>query len=193
MPVALKVAFGLFAVGIAAFLFVVFAATYKPDPSPWAAYRTGALKKLDVATRAPQPTRAFVGPDGASMTLADFDGGVTLVNLWATWCAPCLKEMPTLAALERAAGGDAFRVVPISIDKPAERAKAERMLAKLSEGALPFYHEPTGGLAFDVNAPGLPTTILYDRNGREIARVAGDADWSSPEARALVDAVAGVQ
>jgi thiol-disulfide isomerase/thioredoxin len=186
-PWTLTAALWLSLVGLATVLYVIFSALSKPDATGLAQYRTGALRKLEIAqTPRTMPEREFLGPDGAPRTMDAFKGKVTLVNLWATWCAPCAAEMPTLAALQRAIDDPAFEVAAISVDKPAQRPRAEAMLAKLGGGALAFYHDPTMGIAFALNAPGLPTTVLYDKQGRELARLAGEADWSSPEAQGLI-------
>ncbi len=150
------------------------------------------MARLDVLDAAPpQPTRALQDAAGADTNLQAFAGEVVLVNLWATWCAPCMEEMPTLGALQRRMG-DRLRVIPISVDSQGELANAQRRLAELSGSSLPFYSDITRGVLFDVQAPGMPVTILYDRQGRELARLSGGADWASDEAVALMEsAIAG--
>lgn len=162
----------------------------KPAAAGYARFAQGAMEKLVVLDAPPpQPAEFFFTADRRSLGLEDFRGRVVLVNFWATWCAPCLEEMPTLAALARARAGDeAFAVVPISIDVAAKEAEARAMLVRLAGDALPFYIEPTRRMPISAAAGGLPTTILYDRNGRELARLAGAADWSSREAANLIDA-----
>jgi thiol-disulfide isomerase/thioredoxin len=136
----------------------------------------------------PLPTRALRDAAGAETTLAAYTGEVLVVNLWATWCAPCMEEMPTLGELQRRYD-DRLRVIPVSVDGEADRAKAQRELARLSEGSLPFLIDISRGVLFDVQASGMPMTIIYDREGHELARLGGGADWVSAEAIALVDAV----
>jgi thiol-disulfide isomerase/thioredoxin len=111
-----------------------------------------------------------------------------VVNLWATWCAPCLEEMPTLGALQRRYRGR-VRVIPVSVDGEAHRARAQQELARLSNNSLPFLIDISRGIIFDIGAPGMPVTVVYDARGNEIVRLAGGADWDSPEAVALMDAV----
>jgi thiol-disulfide isomerase/thioredoxin len=111
-----------------------------------------------------------------------------VLNLWATWCAPCVEEMPTLGALQRRYGAR-VNVIPISVDGEGQREKAQAELARLSDNSLPFLIDITRGVLFDVGAPGMPVTIIYDREGREVARLAGGADWAGDEAIALIDAV----
>jgi thiol-disulfide isomerase/thioredoxin len=119
--------------------------------------------------------------------MAAFEGEIVVLNLWATWCAPCMEEMPTLGELQRRYEGR-LRVVPVSVDTLAQAEAAETALAQLSGGALPFLIEPSRGILFSARASGMPATIIYDRRGRELARLAGGADWASPEAFALMDA-----
>ncbi len=186
---ALKAAGYLALLGIVAFLYVVFAATSKPQAQGYARFADGALARLRVIDEPPQqPGGNFAGPDGASMTLAAFHGEVTVVNYWATFCAPCLLEMPTLAALQ-GHFGDRLRVTPISIDEGAAAERARAQLAQLSGGHLSFYLDITRGVYLNSRSGVLPLTIIYDRTGAEIARLEGDADWASPEAIAFFEAV----
>jgi thiol-disulfide isomerase/thioredoxin len=138
---------------------------------------------------APAPRQAtsatFIGDDGA-MSLADFRGKTVLVNFWATWCAPCLRELPSLDALEGELGGDDFAVVAIAAD-PRGPGVAREFLDRLKIQHLELYADPTLAFAIASEVPSvLPVSILFDRQGREIGRLVGEADWSSPEARALV-------
>lgn len=135
----------------------------------------------------PMPARALHDAAGGETNLQAFAGEFLVVNLWATWCAPCMEEMPTLAALQRRFEGR-LHVVPISVDSAADLEKARRELARLSGGRLPFLIDVSRGVLFDAQAPGMPVTILYARDGRELARLAGGADWDSEEAHALIEA-----
>ncbi len=126
--------------------------------------------------------------EGREVTLADFRGRTLLVNFWATWCAPCLKELPSLDALERDLGGRDFAVVAVAADTRGPDA-ARAFFDRLGIRSLKLYADPklrltiaTGGSAV------LPVSILYDARGREIGRLTGDADWESPEAKALMKA-----
>jgi thiol-disulfide isomerase/thioredoxin len=179
----------MLAAGTLAVLYVFFAAASKPEPSTGLMrFATGHMSELKVLQAPPpMPTRAIRDAAGAETTLAAFQGEVTVLNIWATWCGPCMQEMPTLAELQRRYRGR-LRVVPVSIDSERDRAKAQRELARLSRSSLPFLIDITRGVAFDVDAVGMPITIIYD-DGREVARLAGGADWSSDEATALIDAV----
>lgn len=183
-------ALGLLGVGAAAMLYVLFAASSKPAPEGIARLARGELTRLEVLEAPPPlPNQRLTDAEGATQTLAELQGGEVLVlNLWATWCAPCLEEMPTLGALQRAYEGRGVRVLAVSVDSAGESAKAETELARLSDYTLPFLIEPSRAILFAAQARGMPTTIVYDREGQEIARLSGGADWSGPEAIALIDA-----
>ncbi len=118
---------------------------------------------------------------------ADFRGRVLLVNLWATWCAPCIEELPTLDRLEAELGGDDFRVLPISLDR-APVGTAQAALETFGVSHLQTIADRKMAAMGGLGVTGLPTTLLVDREGREIGRYVGPADWSSPEAAALVRA-----
>jgi thiol-disulfide isomerase/thioredoxin len=148
---------------------------------------TGGMSKL-VATDPPiaAPDAPFEGPDGKPMKVADLKGKVVLVNLWATWCAPCVKEMPTLARLQAAYAGKPVAIVPVSIDRAGDVEKAKAFIAK--HPPLKFHHaDLEWTFKLDPPAQGFPTTIILDKQGRERARLAGDADWTSPPAHAVIE------
>ena len=123
------------------------------------------------------------------MTLADFKGDVILVNFWATWCAPCVAEMPSLSKLQAHYADTDFEVVAISLD--FEREPARKFLERLSIINLPLYHEGTHEIKKEAQVRGLPVSILYNANGRELARISGEVEWDSTEAKALIDSVLG--
>ena len=134
------------------------------------------------------PASIFEGKS-APARLADFRGKVVLLNLWATWCAPCLKEMPQLDALARAMKGRDVVVLTVSQDMAGWRA-VDPFWARAKLTNLTPYIDKKSELAFGLGAKGLPLTLIYDRQGREVARLAKPADWSSPQAQALLLAVA---
>ena len=126
------------------------------------------------------PTLGFLDPAGKKLTLADFRGKPVLLNLWATWCAPCIKEMPSLDA---AAASDAVQVLAVSQDMQREKVApffADRKLARLKP-----YVDPEMGLSLHYRV-NLPTTILFDAQGKEVWRVSGAMDWAGAEAKALI-------
>lgn len=140
-----------------------------------------------------QPARlrdlAFKLPDGRETTLSAFRGRAVLVNLWATWCAPCRHEMPALDRLQQKFGGPDFEVVTINIDT-RNTEKAAVFLDEIGVKSLTLYADPTAKIFQDLKsvgrAFGMPTTILLDKNGCELAYLAGPAEWSSPDAFAFI-------
>lgn len=137
---------------------------------------------------------AFTSADGKPTTLAVFKGKVALVNLWATWCAPCRKEMPALDRLQEALGGDDFAVVSVSIDiGDPERPKA--FLEEIGAKNLPLNTDRTTKIFEDVKAQGLaiglPVTFLLDRNGCRLGHINGPAEWDSEDGRRLIEAAIG--
>lgn len=187
---ALWAALALLAAGGLVVLYVLFAASSKPDAtSGLSRFATGEMSRLEVLQDPPpMPSRTLRTAEGGETTLAAYSGEILVVNLWATWCAPCMDEMPTLGALQRRFEGR-LKVIPISVDSEADLERAQRELADLSGGSLPFLNDMSRGVLFDVRAPGLPVTIIYDRNGRELARLAGGANWGGGEAETLMEAV----
>jgi thiol-disulfide isomerase/thioredoxin len=187
---ALPAALMLLLAGAGAFLYVLFAASSKPDTHAYAQFSVGAMRALTMLEAPPpQPASVLSDGEGGEVSLVDFRGQPILVNLWATWCAPCMEEMPTLGALQRRFEGRGFQIVPVNFDVEADLPKARRELDELSSASLPFLADPSRRMMFDVAARGMPTTILYDREGHELARLTGGADWSSDEAAALIEAV----
>lgn len=128
----------------------------------------------------PVPEIRFVDGSGRTMALADFHGRVILLNVWATWCVPCRKEMPALDRLQAALGGPDFQVVPLSIDRQGAAVVAP-FYRELGLKALPIYIDQTGRATQALHTVGVPTSVLIDRDGREIARKMGAAGWDSPE------------
>lgn len=122
----------------------------------------------------------FADGSGKQLSLADFRGKLVLLNLWATWCGPCREEMPTLDRLQAALGGADFEVVALSIDR-AGMGVVDAFYAEIGVKSLARYIDESGKSAQQLNAVGLPTTLLLDRGGREIARHVGPAEWDTPE------------
>jgi len=129
---------------------------------------------------------AFLTEDQGRTTLDAFRGKVVLVNFWATWCAPCRKEMPAIDALARDMAGPDFAVVPVSTDFGG-LAKPKAFFDQIGVQALSVYLDGDRELAEAAGVSGLPVTLLLDREGREVARLLGDAEWDSAEARAVVE------
>lgn len=183
---------GLFLVALAAIVYVLIsAAGGKPPSNPLERYATGTLERLDFSSAGrPLPEGSFNDASGAEITLASFKGKTILVNYWATWCAPCEKEMPALGALQQARGGEAFEVVAISIDSDEDVDYAQRRLNELGAANIAFRHAPLdrGDIVYGANVQGFPTTILYGPDGTELARLSGEADWAASEAVQFIDA-----
>ena len=216
------VIWGVALIGVAAFVYVIFAATFKPsDDGGMIAFRRGALAKLEIpGERLPEPViedRAkehgaeyapgmkadwIISPaaqalpampltdiTGKTVHLADYRGQVLVVNFWATWCAPCKREMPTLNALSAAYAVQPVKVLTVSVDRDKDREKARAFMA--AYGAPTLLFDDNYKMAFGMTPPaaGMPTTVIFDRKGVERARISGDADWNSKDARALVEAL----
>lgn len=140
------------------------------------------------------PELSFRDGEGKAVSLADFRGRTVLLNLWATWCVPCRKEMPTLDALERTLGGQAFTVVAINLDT-RDSDKPRRFLSEIGVSKLAYYEDPTNGVFQELKrvgrAVGLPTSIVIDPRGCELGVLAGPAEWASEDALALLRAAIG--
>jgi thiol-disulfide isomerase/thioredoxin len=137
---------------------------------------------------------AFTGPDGKLMTMADFKGKTVLLNLWATWCAPCRKEMPALDKLQTELGGADFEVVAINIDQ-RNLDKPKAFLQEIGVNKLAYYSDSSAKVFQSLRAMdralGMPTTLLIDKNGCELGYLAGPAEWASDDAIKLVKAALG--
>lgn len=135
----------------------------------------------------PLPEITFNDASGKVLTLAEFKGKVVLLNLWATWCAPCREEMPALDRLQKDLGSDAFEVVALSLDRKGAEA-SQKFLNETKANNLKLYIDASAKQGTALKIVGMPTTILIDKQGREIGRLAGPAEWDSAEAKALITA-----
>jgi thiol-disulfide isomerase/thioredoxin len=134
----------------------------------------------------PLPELHFTNADGHKLSVADFRGRMVLLNIWATWCVPCRKEMPALDRLETKLGGPDFEVVALSIDRQG-LAAVQPFFKEFRLKALHIYLDQSGKAAVALNVPGIPTTLLIDHDGREIARKIGPAEWDSPKVLQVLD------
>ncbi|HTE35752.1 MAG TPA: TlpA disulfide reductase family protein [Reyranella sp.] len=135
----------------------------------------------------PLPELAFTDAEDKPLTLAGYKGKTVLLNFWATWCAPCVKEMPSLDRLQAEMGKDKFVVLPLSLDGPS-RPKVAPFYADRKLANLGIYFDKGKKVLGVLDVSVLPTSILIDAQGRELGRLEGEADWDKPEALALMKA-----
>jgi thiol-disulfide isomerase/thioredoxin len=145
---------------------------------------SAVLKLVDPPAK--PPPISFRAADGTEHALSAFLGHGMVVNLWATWCAPCVAELPALSALSARLAPKDIAVLPLSSDRGGA-ATVQAFFRAHGITGLPVLLDPRGAAAEALNAPGIPTTVLIDVRGMERARLAGAADWSTPEAVALVE------
>ena len=182
-------------IGVAAVVYITAQSSTKPTvavgpvKAPAAAEHSVAAKLEHPSDGAAAPDYTFYDGAGKAMKIADFKGKVLVVNLWATWCAPCKIEMPQLATLQAAYDGKPVQVVAISIDKPEALAEAKAFIA--GKAPLTFYNDPAAKLPWALKPPaaGMPTTVIYGKDGFERGRVSGEADWAGDGAKAVIDKI----
>ncbi|SFC92355.1 TlpA family protein disulfide reductase [Tropicimonas isoalkanivorans] len=154
-----------------------------------AALRDGDMKKLAFhADPKDVPDIEIVDADEAAVRLSDMAGRWLVVNFWATWCAPCREEMPTLSNLQAHYDGKPVDVVTIATGRNPPTS-IRRFFEEIEVENLPLYRDPNQALARGMGILGLPVTVIIDPEGREIARLMGDADWDSDSAIAILDAL----
>lgn len=137
------------------------------------------------------PALRFEDADGTALSLADFRGRAVLLNIWATWCGPCRKEMPALDRLQAKLGSPEFQVVALSIDRGGLGA-VRPFFEEIGIAHLAIYLDETAAAMSALAITGIPTTLLIDRTGWEIRRWAGPAEWDSPEMEALIRGLVGL-
>lgn len=147
---------------------------------------TGQMKNFVLKADLPAvPEVAFKNADGKDLKISDWKGRVVLLNLWATWCAPCRHEMPSFNRLQTELGSDQFEVVALSVDRKGLPASA-KFLKETGASALKLYNDKSSDSLQHLKVIGLPATLLIDRQGREIGRLLGPAEWDAAEAKALI-------
>nr|WP_245964113.1 TlpA disulfide reductase family protein [Roseovarius spongiae] len=162
------------------------------DARDYSAYQQmleGDMKKLSFhAAPKAASALAFTTGDGGEGTLADHRGKYVLLNFWATWCAPCRKEMPMLSELQAEFGGEDFEVLTLATGRnPVPAIKA--FFDEIGVDNLPMHRDPKQQVAREMGVLGLPITVILDPEGREIARMQGDAEWNSDSAKAMLRAL----
>lgn len=159
------------------------------DMSAIAAMRSGDMGKLNIHSEAKAVSaQAYIKEDGSEGTLADHTGKIILLNFWATWCAPCRKEMPMLSELQRELGGDNFEVLTLATGRNALPAM-KKFFNEIGVDNLPLHRDPKQKIARDMGVLGLPITVILNTDGKEIARLRGDADWASDNAKDILRAI----
>ncbi len=150
----------------------------------------GAMQGFVLKTeRRPTPDAPFLDAAGNVRHLSDFRGRTLLVNFWAMWCAPCLRELPTLAALQARLGGPRFRVLAVSVDRDGRETARPFVRERLEIAGLPLYFDRASKLARVHDARQLPKTVLIDPRGRLVGGMVGMAEWDAPGAVRLIEAV----
>lgn len=149
--------------------------------------RAGNMRKLKVQTE-PQAAvlTAFTNPAGETLSLVDSNGKIRVLNFWATWCFPCREEMPTLDSLQKQLGGDDFEVLTVATGFN-NLDGIERFLTQAEVTALPILLDPDSSLGVEFGAVGLPLTVILNREGQEIARLTGGAEWDSESALNIIN------
>jgi thiol-disulfide isomerase/thioredoxin len=156
----------------------------------FAAAAAEALPKLVVHDEPrPRLEAGFADGAGAPVSLDDFAGRVVVLNIWATWCPPCRKEMPSIDRLARAVAGDGIAVVALSTDRGGAKP-VRKFFEEIGVETLEIHVDKAGRLPREAAVIGLPATLILDRKGREIARLTGDAEWDTPEIVAMLRALA---
>ena len=164
--------------------------TLAAAPLPRQARAAGPIGKLVEDGPKPLPEFSFTDAEGKEHRVADFAGKGLLVNLWATWCAPCVEEMPALDRAQAALLGDGIQVLALSSDRGG-RAVVEPFLRDKKITRLGLWLDPRGAAGRAMGVRGLPTTVVVDRQGREMARLEGAAAWDSPQMLAAVRRLVG--
>ena len=133
----------------------------------------------------PVPDTPFIGVDGETIKLADYKGRLVLLNFWATWCAPCIRELPSIESLASSVNDPRFTVQLVSIDRGGAKVH-KPFLENLGITGIASASDPRARLLRAVKGPGVPVTVLINSEGLMVGRLIGDAHWDSPAARLLI-------
>jgi thiol-disulfide isomerase/thioredoxin len=156
----------------------------RPSTEPNTGQMAAFVRK---ATPQPLPDITFQDASGKDVTLSSFKGRTVLLNLWATWCQPCREEMPALNRLQQSLGSDKFEVVALSLDRQGLQA-SRKFLDEVKADRVKLYADPTAKQGLALRLIGMPTTILINKDGLEVGRLAGPAEWDSEAAKKLIEA-----
>lgn len=182
---------GVAGIGVAAVVYIIAQASLNPrQEMGLKSVAKGEMAKLTLPAEAGvAPVTSFLDKDGKQVRLADFKGKVVVLNVWATWCAPCILEMPTLAKLAAEYEGKPVAVVAVAIDGERDADKAKAFIAK--NAPLAYYRDPKLKLPYDLKpqTSAMPTTVIFGKDGVERGRVLGPAEWSGKDAKAVIDKV----
>lgn len=182
---------GVAGIGVAAVVYIIAQASLNPrQEMGLKSVAKGEMAKLTLPAEAGvAPVTSFLDKDGKQVRLADFKGKVVVLNVWATWCAPCILEMPTLAKLAAEYEGKPVVVVAVAIDGERDADKAKAFIAK--NAPLAYYRDPKLKLPYDLKpqTSAMPTTVIFGKDGVERGRVLGPAEWSGKDAKAVIDKV----
>jgi thiol-disulfide isomerase/thioredoxin len=154
-----------------------------------ASFKKGQFEKLDLDQDMMAPTSPFVDAEGKPHTFAEFKGKILVYNMWGVWCAPCVEEMPSLAGLAKAFAGKDVVVVPVAAGSPDQVEATRKKLTELTGETFQFFYDERYNVNADAKQGGFPATLIYDREGKEVARLGYPAKWDAPDAIALVQAV----
>jgi len=177
----------LFVALIASVFVIVQSCSIPKNPSLMRFAKADLDKLVVLEAPPPMPSLVFKDKDGLDVRLTDFRGKTVLLNVWASWCAPCVAEIPSLDKLQADRGGEDFVVIAVSMDRHIDDAASFYTKAGIQNLAL--YIDSTFSISAKVGVQGLPISIFYGPNGRELARIPGEVDWQSQQVSALLDAV----
>lgn len=160
------------------------------NSNPLERHKQGTFSALEILKDPPSiKEHKFLNENSETITLSNIKAKIKIVNIWATWCPPCVREMPELAELAIKYKAQGVEVIPISIDKLDKSLEAKALLSKLAGKKLHFYSDPEMAIPFPLLVKGFPTTIIYDENDNEIARIGGAPNWNSSEADGLINTI----
>jgi thiol-disulfide isomerase/thioredoxin len=165
-------------------------ASLAAEPAEISALRDGSMKKLIVHAEAKPVSQAQfqLEDDSGTGSLSDYKGKIVLLNFWATWCAPCRKEMPQIAELQEEFGGEDFEVLTLATGRNSP-AGIKKFFEENGIDNLPRHQDPRQAVAREMGVIGLPITVVLDRDGNEIGRLIGDAEWNSDSAKSIISAL----